>query len=309
VRIVVSGASGLIGSALVPALREDGHTVLRLVRRKPKADDEAQWDPARRELDDAALADADAIVNLNGVGIGDRRWTQSYKQQALTSRVDATTTLAEAIARHSSSVKVFVSGSAVGWYGDRGDDVLTEADPSGEGFLAELVHQWEAATAPAEAAGVRVVRIRTGIVLSPDGGALGRMLPIFRLGFGGRLGSGRQWVSWIAMPDQLAAMRYALSHDTVSGAVNLTAPNPVTNAELTKALGRVLRRPTFAAVPPTALRLAFGGFADEGLLASQRALPAALQAAGFSFTFPELDAALEPLVAAFHPGRAARQAR
>lgn len=295
--IVVTGASGLIGTALVPALREDGHTVTRLVRRKPKAADERQWDPATHEIDEAALANTDAVVNLNGVGIGDRRWTKSYKQQALNSRVDSTTTLVSAIGRHASTVKVLVQGSAIGWYGDRGDDVLTESEPCGAGFLADLVRQWEAAAAPAEAAGVRVVRIRTGIVLSPAGGALGRMLPIFRLGFGGRLGSGKQWMSWIAIDDEVAAIRFVLANDSVSGPVNLTAPNPVTNRELTKSLGRALMRPAFAAVPPFALRAAFGGFADEGLLAGQRVLPHALEAAGFGFAYPDLDEALAEMLA------------
>jgi uncharacterized protein (TIGR01777 family) len=297
VDVVVSGASGLIGSALVPALQADGHRVRRLVRRKPKTGDELVWDPAKHELDADAIAAADAVINLNGVGIGDRRWTESYKQLALSSRVDATATLVDAITRPGSKVRVLLNGSAVGWYGDRGDDVLTEADDSGDGFLCELVRQWEAATAPAAAAGIRVVRLRSGIVLTPEGGALGRMLPIFRLGFGGRLGSGTQYMSWIAMADEIAAIRFALGRDDVSGPLNLTAPNPVTNAELTKALGRVLTRPTFAAVPPFALRLAFGGFADEGLLAGQRAVPAALEAAGFRFDYPELDTALATMLA------------
>ncbi|MGN6472650.1 MAG: TIGR01777 family oxidoreductase [Mycobacteriales bacterium] len=296
--IVVSGASGLIGTALVPALRDDGHTVRRLVRRKPKSDDELQWDPAKHEIDDAAIATADAVINLNGVGIGDRRWTESYKRAALNSRVDSTTTLVSAIQRHPSSVKVLINGSAIGWYGDRGDDVVTEADPCGDGFLADLVRQWEAAAAPAAAAGVRVVLLRTGIVLSPAGGALGRMLPIFRLGFGGRLGSGKQWMSWIALEDEIAAIRFVLVNDSVSGAVNLTAPNPVTNQELTKSLGRALARPAFAAVPPFALRAAFGGFADEGLLYGQRVLPKALEAAGFVFAYPDLDPALSTMLAA-----------
>jgi uncharacterized protein (TIGR01777 family) len=296
VNIVVAGASGLIGSALVPALRDDGHTVRRLVRRPPKADDEARWDPAKREVDDAAIASADAVVNLAGAGIGDRRWTPRYKQLVLDSRIDSTTTLAEAIARHASSMKVLVSASAVGWYGDRGDDIVTEADDAGDGFLADVVRQWEAATAPAADAGVRVVRIRSGIVLSPEGGALGRMLPIFRLGFGGRLGSGKQWMSWIAMADEIAAIKFALTDDQLSGAVNLTAPNPVTNAQLTNSLGRALHRPAIAAVPPVALRIAFGGFADEGLLAGQRVLPTALVAAGFEFAHPELDPALAAML-------------
>ncbi len=295
--IVVSGASGLIGSALVPALREDGHTVQRLVRRAPQASDEVRWDPAKHELDDAVVATADAVVNLAGAGIGDRRWTPAYKRLVLESRIDATTTIVDAITRDTSTVKVLVNASAVGWYGDRGDDTVTESDGAGEGYLADVVRQWEAATAPADAAGIRVVRIRSGIVLSPEGGALGRMLPIFRLGFGGKLGSGKQWMSWIAMADEIAAIKFALANDGISGALNLTAPRPVTNVELTKSLGRALRRPAFAAVPPVALRLAFGGFADEGLLAGQRVLPQALQSAGFSFAHPELDEALDAMLA------------
>ncbi|HWC34318.1 MAG TPA: TIGR01777 family oxidoreductase [Mycobacteriales bacterium] len=306
-KVVVAGASGLIGGALVPALVADGHDVVRLVRRKPKKADEVQWDPAGHEVDDAVIAGADAVINLAGAGIGDRRWTESYKQQALDSRVDSTTTLAAAAAKHASSVRVLLNASAVGWYGDRGDDVVTESDGCGEGFLADLVRQWEAATAPAEAAGVRVVRIRTGIVLSPEGGALGRMLPLFRLGVGGRLGSGKQWVPWIAIDDEIAAIRFLLANDEASGAFNLAAPNPVTNAELTKALGRALHRPTVAAVPPIALRLAFGGFADEGLLAGQRAVPAALEAAGFGFAHAELEGALTALLSGSRgPARTAR---
>jgi uncharacterized protein (TIGR01777 family) len=296
VEVVVSGASGLIGSALVPSLREDGHTVRRLVRRRPAAADEIYWDPAIHEVDDAVMASADAVVNLNGVGIGDKRWTEDYKRLALTSRLDATTTIVDAITRPGSTVKTLVNGSAVGWYGDRGDDRLTEADGHGQGFLADLVRQWEAATEPAEAAGIRVVRVRTGIVLTPDGGALARMLPIFRLGAGGRLGSGKQWFPWISLTDEVAAIKFALTHDNVSGALNLTSPNPVTNAEFTKALGRAVKRPALAAVPPFALKLGLGGFAEDGLLYSQRALPQALQEAGFSFAFQELDDALASML-------------
>jgi uncharacterized protein (TIGR01777 family) len=295
VDVVVSGASGLIGSALVPSLREDGHTVRRLVRRRPAAGDELQWDPAKHEIDDATVT-TDAVVNLNGVGIGDKRWTESYKQLALSSRIDSTTTIVDAITRPQSNVRVLVNGSAVGWYGNRGDDVLTEAEPCGEGFLADLVRQWEAAAAPAEAAGIRVVRIRTGIVLTPKGGALGKMLPIFRLGAGGKLGSGKQWFPWVSLADEIAAIKFALTHEDLSGAVNATSPNPVTNAEFTKALGRALKRPAIAAVPPFALKLALGGFAEEGLLFSQRAVPSALTAAGFAFETPDLDATLAAAV-------------
>jgi uncharacterized protein (TIGR01777 family) len=292
VDVIVSGASGLIGSALVPALREDGHTVRRLVRRRPAADDELQWDPAKHEIDEAAVASADAVINLNGVGIGDKRWTAAYKKLALSSRLDSTTTIVDTVTQPGSKVRVLVNGSAVGWYGDRGDDVLTEADPCGDGFLADLVRQWEAATAPAEAAGVRVVRIRTGIVLTPEGGALGKMLPIFKLGAGGRLGSGTQWFSWIALADEVAAIKFALTNESLAGPVNATAPNPVTNGDFTKALGRAVKRPAFAAVPPFALKLGLGEFAEEGLLFSQRAVPSALLEAGFEFSEPDLDEAL-----------------
>lgn len=294
--VVVSGASGLIGSALVPALREDGHTVRRLVRRAPSADDEIQWDPGKHSLDAAAVASADAVINLNGVGIGDKRWNAEYKKALVDSRVDSTETIVAAITQPGCAVKTLINGSAIGGYGERGSDAVTEADPLGEGFLEDLVRKWEAAAEPAEAAGIRVVRIRTGIVLTPEGGALGQMLPPFKLGAGGRLGSGKQYMSWISLADELAAIKFALTNDTVSGALNLTAPTPVTNAELTKALGRALHRPAFAVVPKLALRIGFGEFADQGLLISQRVLPKALLDAGFEFSDPSLDAALASML-------------
>ncbi|HWA66949.1 MAG TPA: TIGR01777 family oxidoreductase [Mycobacteriales bacterium] len=289
-KVVITGSSGLIGTALVESLRGDGHDVVRLVRRDPAAPDEARWDPAAGVVDDAALTGADAVVNLAGAGIGDKRWTPAYKAEVRNSRIDATTTIATAVARH--GVGVLVSGSAVGWYGDRGDDVLTESEPSGTGFLADLVRDWEAATEPAAQAGARVVRIRTGIVLSPDGGALAQMLPIFKAGLGGRLGSGRQWFPWISLADEIAAIRFVLDTGSVSGSLNLSAPQPVTNRELTAALGRALHRPAVAFVPRVALRIGLGEFADEGLLVSQRAVPAALLDAGFAFGDQTLDAAL-----------------
>ncbi|HEX3708178.1 MAG TPA: TIGR01777 family oxidoreductase [Mycobacteriales bacterium] len=294
-KVVVTGASGLIGSALVDSLRGDGHSVVRLVRRTPAAADEAQWDPAAGTVDDAAIADADAVVHLAGAGIGDRRWTPAYKKLVRDSRIDGTTTIANAVARHAYQVKVLVSGSAIGWYGDRGDDVLTESEPVGSGFLAELVHEWEACTAAASVVGVRVVKVRTGIVLAPRGGALGRMLPIFKLGLGGRLGSGRQWFSWISLGDEVAALRYAIDHE-LRGPVNLTAPEPVTNREFTATLGKALYRPAVAAVPRFALRVALGEFADEGVLASQRVMPTALLDAGFAFQHNTLDTALEAIL-------------
>jgi hypothetical protein len=294
--IVVTGASGLIGSALVRALRTDGHEVRRLVRRTPKEADEARWDPAGGTVDDAVMAEAEAVVHLAGVGIADKRWTDAHKKAVLSSRIDGTTTIAKAVAANAGTCKVLVSASAVGWYGDRGDEVLPETAENGAGFLADVVWQWESATAAASGAGVRVVHARSGIVLSPAGGALKQMLPIFKLGLGGRLGSGKQWMPWIALADELNAIRFALADDSVTGALNLSAPNPVTNTDFTKALGHALHRPTVAFVPPFALRAAFGGLADEALLVSQRAVPTALLEAGFSFAYPKLDAALDSML-------------
>jgi uncharacterized protein (TIGR01777 family) len=294
-RVVVTGASGLIGSALVRSLRADGHDVIRLVRRPPREPDERQWDPSSRRLDPSYLAGADAVVHLAGVGIGDRRWTEGYKRQVLDSRVDGTTTIASTTAGlpETDRPRVVVAASAVGFYGDTGDEVVDESAPSGPGFLADVVRQWEAAS---EGAGTRVVNARSGIVLSADGGALGKVLPLFRLGLGGRLGSGRQWMSWIALPDEIAALRFLLSRDDISGPVNLTAPEPVRNRDYTKAIGRAVRRPALAVVPPVALRAALGGFADEGVLVSQRVVPTRLEDAGFAFTFGDIDAALDALI-------------
>jgi hypothetical protein len=296
VNITVSGASGLIGSALVRALHADGHEVRRLVRRPPQAADEHQWDPATGEIDEDAIAVADAVVHLAGLGIGDKRWTEDYKRAVLGSRVEGTSLIAATIAKHSDRVKVLIGASAVGWYGNRGDDLLTEIEPSGAGFLSDVVRQWEASAALASDAGVRVVNIRTGIVLSAGGGALGRMVPIFKAGLGGRLGNGQQWMPWIALSDELAAIRFLIQHEEISGPVNLTAPDPVRNVEFTHALGRAVHRPAVAFVPRLALKAAFGGFADEGLLVSQRVVPDVLFHAGFEFGYSDIDAALQALV-------------
>jgi uncharacterized protein (TIGR01777 family) len=294
--IVVTGSSGLIGTALVRMLRADGHDVRRLVRHEPRAADESQWDPSRHKIDDTALDGIDAVIHLAGVGVADKRWSDKHKLAILDSRIDGTTTIAQAVARNRDHVQVLLSASAVGWYGERGDEVLDEADDRGSGFLAEVVAQWEAATAAATEAGVRVVMLRSGIVLSPDGGALGKVLPMFKLGVGGRLGSGKQWMPWIALSDELAAIRFLLTHDEVSGPVNLTAPEPVRNSDYTSAIGRALHRPTVATVPGFALRLALAGFADEGALVSQRAIPRKLIDAGFSFTYNDIDAALQAIL-------------
>ena len=291
-RIAVSGASGLIGTTLVPALRDAGHEVLRLVRHDAARADEIAWDPARRRLEPQALAGVDAVIHLAGVGVGDHRWTNAYKAQILSSRVDGTLTLARAIANAQPRARVLLSASGIDYYAKAAAAAVDEGAPAGSGFLAQTCVAWERATAPAEEAGVRVVHLRTGIVLARNGGSLGRMLPLFRLGLGGRLGSGRQVWSWISLPDYCSAMQFLLSADGISGPVNLTAPGAVTNAEFTAALARVVHRPALLPVPATALRLALGGLADEGVLAGQRVRPAVLEAAGFTFAHPDIDTAL-----------------
>ncbi|MBT2209618.1 MULTISPECIES: TIGR01777 family oxidoreductase [Actinomadura] len=294
-KVTVTGSSGLIGGALVRSLRADGHDVLRLVRREPAADDEARWSPADGCVDRAAVEGADAIVHLAGAGLGDRPWTSAYKRRIRDSRLDGTRSLAQAIAAAGRRPPVLVSGSAIGYYGDTGGQEADEKAGMGRGFLAGLVRDWEAAAEPAREVGVRVVHPRTGVVLARSGGLLGRTLPLFRLGLGGRLGDGRQWTSWISLDDQVAALRFLIDHE-LSGPVNLTAPNPVTNAEYTRALGAVLRRPARLAVPRFALRAVLGGFADEGPLISQRVLPRRLEEAGFRFAHTEVGAALEAVL-------------
>lgn len=289
-QIAITGSTGLIGKALVRVLRDEGLTVVRLVRHPATAQDEIRWDPFG-ELDPGTLEGLDAVVHLAGAGLGDHRWTEAYKRQIRDSRVEGTRTLARALARLSRRPAVFVSASAVGYYGETGDTETNESAAEGEGFLAEVCRDWEAAAQPAVDAGIRVVHPRSGLVLSREGGLLGRMLPLFRFGLGGRLGGGRQWMSWISLDDEIAALRFLL-HNGVQGPVNLTAPTPVTNADFTRALGRALNRPTPFAVPAPALRLALGDFADEGVLVSQRVLPERLAKAGFTFQHPDLDTAL-----------------
>lgn len=292
-QIAITGSTGLIGTALVRALRDEGLTVVRLVRRPPAAEDEIRWDPFG-EVDAGPLEGVDAVVHLAGAGIGDHRWTETYKREVRDSRVEGTRTLSRALAGLTRRPAVFISGSAVGYYGDTGDVEVDESAAAGEGFLAGLCRDWEAAAQPAVDAGIRVVYTRTGLVLSGEGGLLGRLLPLFRLGLGARLGSGRQWLSWISLADQVAALRFIL-HNGISGPVNLTAPAPVTNAEFTRAVGRAVHRPAPFAVPATVLRLALGEFADEGVLIGQRALPGRLAKAGFTFSHPGIDAALADL--------------
>ena len=289
-RIAVTGASGLIGSALVGKLKSEGYTVHRLVRRPTVSSEEIFWNPATQEIDLAALEGVDAVIHLAGAGVGDKRWTKKYKAEILNSRLLGTTTIANAVVQV--KPKVFISSSAIGWYGETGNRAVTESDRGGDDFLAAVCREWEAA---ADLAGdVRTVKIRTGLVLDPTGGALGRMLPLFRFGLGGKLGNGKQWWSWITLHDQLRAIQFVLENPEISGPVNLTSPNPVTNQEFTSALARALRRPALFPAPAFALKLALGGFSTE-ILGSKKVLPTALQDAGFTFEFPHIGPALDAL--------------
>ncbi len=294
-RVIISGASGLIGTALTQSLRADGHEAIALVRR-PARDGEITWDPANGVLAVDALDGADAVVHLAGAGIGDHRWTDDYRRQLLDSRVKSTTLIANTIAASANRPPVLLSGSAIGFYGASDGSDLDETSPAGPGFLADLCVQWEAATDAASAVGVRVVHLRTGIVLTAKGGALKKMLPLFKLFVGGKFGNGKQWQSWISLPDEVAAIRHLITTN-VSGAVNLTAPAPVTNAEFTKVLGSVLHRPTLLPVPRFGPALLLGGeLADALLYTGQKVLPHALQASGFEFQHSTLDIALRAVL-------------
>jgi len=294
-KIVISGSSGLIGTQLVAKLSNSGHEVVRLVRRSPKAG-EIQWNPKSGTLDASALEGVDAVIHLSGAGIGDKRWSDGYRKEILDSRTDTTALLAKTIASLSRKPSVFLSGSAIGIYGARNDEQLTEVSTHGTGFLAEVCEQWEAAAKPAVDAGVRTVYLRTGIVLSPKGGALKKLLPLFKLGVGGKFGNGKQWQSWISIDDEIGAIEYLLTAN-VSGAVNLTAPNPVTNADFTKVLASVLKRPAIVPVPTFAPKLLLGGeLADALLFTGQRVIPAALNASGYSFKHTTLESALRSLL-------------
>lgn len=286
-RVAVTGASGTIGAMLAPALSAAGHQVVRIVR-KPPAAGEIRWDPAGAGLDPASLTGIDAVVHLAGENIAEGRWTEERKREVLESRKLGTGLLAQAIARAPNGPRTLVSASAIGYYGERGDEELTEASPPGSGFLPEVVIAWEAATAPAADAGVRVVKVRTGLLLSS---LLKRMLAPFRLGLGGKLGDGHQWMSWISSADLIAIYQYAVE-ESIGGPVNAVAPGAARNDEFTEMLGKALHRPTILPVPKTALRLLFGQMADEAILASTHACPDALTRAGYSFRFPALVGAL-----------------
>jgi len=289
-RIAVTGASGLIGTALVGYLKSQGHTVQRLVRRAAVSSDEITWDPIAGTVDMDALAGVDAVIHLAGAGVGDKRWTKKYKSEILNSRLLGTTTIAKAVAIV--KPQVFISSSAIGWYGESGNRAVVESDRVGDDFLAAVCREWESA---ADLAGdVRTVKLRTGIVLDPTGGALGKMLPLFRFGLGGKLSNGKQWWSWITLHDQIRAIAFLLENK-VSGPVNLTSPNPVTNSEFTAGLARALHRPALFPVPGFALKIVLGGFSTE-ILGSKKVMPQALTEAGFTFDYPHISSALEKLV-------------
>jgi uncharacterized protein (TIGR01777 family) len=292
VKVAVTGSSGLIGRELVAALGRQGDEVTRVVRRDAGRG-EAAWDPDRGTIEADKLEGHDAVVHLAGVGIGDHRWSDDHKRAVVDSRVQGTTLLARTLAGLSSPPRVLVSGSAVGFYGYESEQAVTEASPKGRGFLADVVAAWEEATASAAAAGIRVVNIRSGVVLTAKGGALKKQLLPFKLGLGGRLGKGHQWLSWISLDDEVAAIIHLFGADGMSGPVNVTSPEPVTNAEFTATLARVLKRPAFMPVPTPALHALFGRqMTEEMLLGGQRVLPTALQASGFTFAHPQLEGAL-----------------
>ena len=295
--VAVSGSGGMIGTALVHALSEAGHRPVRLVRREPVSGaDEVRWDPAAGVLDAASLEGIDAVVNLAGAGIGDRRWTPAYKELCVTSRTGSTSLLAESMAAATTPPKVFLSGSAIGYYGSQGATELTEASPPASDFLADLCVQWEAAAQPAVEAGVRTAFLRTGIVLSNEGGALGKLLPLFKLGFGGKFGSGDQYMSWVSIEDEIGIILHLLEND-ISGPVNLTGPAPVTNAEFTKTLGNVLGRPTFLPIPAFGPKLVMGGErADALLFDSMRVLPTVIEGSTYTFNHHTLEDALRAIL-------------
>jgi len=298
VRIVMAGSSGFLGTHLRKDLAADGHDIVRLVRREPRSSDERRWDPAHRSLDASVLAGADAVVNLAGAGVEDKRWNDSYRKVLLDSRVDPTATLAEAIATlpGGQRPRVLLNGSAVGFYGDTGDATVDETSPAGGGFFPDMCRAWEGATEAARTAGVRVVLLRTGLVLARDGGLLRPFLLTTRFFLGGPLAGGRHWMPWIAMADWVGAVRFLMGRDDVSGPVNVVGPDPVRNKDFTRTLGRVLHRPTPWPIPKFALRLVLGDFADEAV-ASQRVLPAVLPRAGYAFRYSTVESALRAALA------------
>jgi uncharacterized protein len=297
-RVAVTGSSGLIGGALRRHLTERGDSVLRLVRRAPQGPDELRWDPSRGELDESVLSEVDAVVNLAGVGIGDKRWNAEHKREVERSRTDATATVAQALVRVNEQTGrsiLLVNASAVGYYGDRGDEVLSERSTPGDDFLAGVVTRWEEATQPAIDAGLPVACARTGLVMSPDGGAFSPLLLLGRLGLGGPMGTGREWWPWITLVDEVAALTHLVDHDEITGPVNLVAPTPARQKDIARELGRALRRPAFVPAPRFALRAVVGEFADS-IIASQRLEPRVLTETGFGFEHADLTSAVSWLV-------------
>ncbi len=294
-RVAITGATGLIGQALESRLAGQGHEVLCIVRRPARTND-LLWDTVQGLAQPERLENCQAVVHLAGENVADGRWTEEKKARIRDSRVQGTTSLCRSLAQLKTPPAVLVSGSAIGFYGNRGEEVLTEDSPAGNGFFPELCQQWEASTQLAEDKGIRVAHLRIGIVLSETGGALGKMLTPFKFGLGGKIGDGAQYMSWIALEDLLAAIEHIIAHREMRGPVNGTAPNPVTNNDFTERLGQALHRPTIFSVPAFAARLAFGEMADEALLAGARVMPTRLLASGFQFKYPELAPALKKLV-------------
>ena len=289
-RIAITGASGLIGTALIGHLKSEGHTVQKLVRRPVVSPDEVFWDPRAGTVDLTPLEGVDAVIHLAGANVGDKRWTKKYRAEILNSRLLGTTTIAQAVTQL--KPQVFISSSAIGWYGETGNRAVKEDDRPGDDFLAAVSKEWEAAADLAS--NTRTVKIRTGIVLDPTGGALGKMLPLFRFGLGGKLGNGKQWWSWITLHDQIRAICFLLEK-AVEGPVNLTAPNPATNQEFTSALARAMKRPALFPVPSIALKVALGGFSTE-ILGSKKVIPQKLMDTGFTFDYPHIAPALSALI-------------
>jgi uncharacterized protein (TIGR01777 family) len=296
-KILVSGASGLVGSAVAGSLSARGDRVIQLVRSTPKdTQREVLWNPKKGIEDTGTLEGVDAVIHLAGEPIAEGRWTEEKKRRIRESRVEGTRVLSEALARMTRKPSVLLSASAIGYYGGRGDEILTEESAPGDDFLAKVCRDWEGATAPAASAGIRVANMRFGVILSPEGGALQKMLTPFKFGLGGRLGSGHQYMSWIAIDDVVGAVLHLLEKEAARGPVNVVAPNPATNSEFTKALGEALSRPTIFSVPKFAVRLAFGEVADLALLASQRVEPRRLKESGYVFKYPELSVALKHIL-------------
>ncbi|HEU4477037.1 MAG TPA: TIGR01777 family oxidoreductase [Pyrinomonadaceae bacterium] len=296
-RILISGSHGLVGEALIRALKTGGHEIYRLVRHAPNSESEIEWSPDRYSIAISRIEGFDAVYHLAGESIASGRWNEEKKKKIRESRTKGTKLLADALANLAQPPKTLISASAIGYYGDRGDELLNETSPPGKDFLADVCVEWEKATDHAKEKGVRVVNTRFGIILDKEGGALAKMLPPFRMGIGGRIGDGKQWMSWIALDDVIGALQFALTNDGLTGPVNFVAPNPVTNAKFTKALGRALSRPTFFPIPAFGVRLAFGEMADALLLSSQRVRPAKLADSNYQFAFTNLESALRSVLA------------